>query len=404
MKRCYALIALSFLALSCTRNSIDTAPIEEGDFKIVLANAPTKAKSASRAFWDINLEGEECEREVNNITVYLYHSVTQTGITGLDTEVCLYRRDFAPSEIEPDGVNTPPTAIFSIPAGANADAAFDFYAVVNYKASVSNPLPTRAELLAYSQGDLASYMDLTVAAAPNWTGDFDKIYPSGPTSAAVALRNITTDGAYTGKGFAMSGMATVAKTAGYVGPRTVEIKVSRIVSKVQVKVATTTTFEDNYHLKFGSTLTINTVELINVHAKTNLFSGSLPATPAALINIVQTPYPLTGSTTAPDGNEYYANFYTFENQITGTTTAPTSKPMLRITATFDFDGDALTTGDKSEIVYEKEIGKITNGTLHRNAYYTIDTKINGLTPQEVVTTINIEDWTIVAKEDIEFGD
>lgn len=362
---------------SCQKqDTIDPVEDQKGHFKIVFTNSSAQ----TLAFWEEDptklAEGEDCERELDNVSIFVYKS---------GSDACTYRRDFSTVELEKN------TAIFSLPeASYEHNATYDFYAIANFRYGTSSTMPSRADLLAAVQSDLPLYMGLTSSgAASDSVMNFSSIYPS-VSGGAVALRNDPT----LGKGFVMSSaMISAPVPADENTPRKVELPISRLVNKTEVRAVTSDAFKLNYIEKYGSTLTIDTIKLLNVPTSSYLVASSSAAATgkANFRTVCQIPG-------VDNTGQSCAVFYGFENGV-----SPLLSPEIRVCATYDFDGDPLTTDDISKIVYRKKLTMSGAGSMMRNTFYRVDVKINGLTSQQIITTITIAPWKITAVENIDFG-
>lgn len=382
------LLALTFGAFmmsSCNQVTLAESPIEDekGHFKVVFTNT----SAGTKGFWEQDAakrsEGELCERTLNSVSIFVYKNTE---------DKCIYRRNFTSHEV------TKKTAVFSLPeATYEHNKSYDFYAVANFNYGAATDLPSRAVLLAVTQADLGAYMGMTdaVGSATDSVGLFTAIYGQ-PSDDALALR--TGD---KGAGFVMSSkMVTAQVPADENTPRKVELPIARLVNKIEVKACTTDVFKTNYTEKYGSKLTIDTIKIANMPTASNLFASNVSI--AATANDYKTICQIPGTQTVSGVVHYNSVIYGFENNFDAAN-APVKRPELRICATYDFDGVPTTTDDITHIVYKKELTLSGTGNALRNTFYQVEVKINGLTAQEIITTVTVVPWDAVAKEPIDFG-
>ena len=230
------------------------------------------------------------------------------------------RRDLTSSEL------VAKSATFSLPKSA-AGTECSFYAVANYDASSAK---TRAALTALVENSVAAY-----------NGTFAEVSTAAKRSG----------------GFVMSGSAT--KTVGAVNTTTnIGITLKRTVAKVALQ----TTIDPSFADKYAGTLTINSVKLSKAASQSLVVAGT-PMPGTMTFSHTQTPASASG--------KYNALFYCFENGAL----AAGSRVLLEINATYDLDGNASTTDDRSEVTYSVELTGKAAGEILRNGYYRIAANI-----------------------------
>lgn len=391
-----SLLCLALLAFGCKKGEDNpTVPEEKGHFKV------TFVKTSTKAFFDGLVRGEECERKLQNATLFIFENTTPASNT------LVGYHNFSEYEL---GIKTgeleTPTAVISIAADIfDVTKTYDFYVLANHvldQTTIEGMTRTALEELKYE--DVESYNYTTSTAT---SGTFTDIFPE--SGDAVALRVVKT-----GKnGFAMSGTKTnVSPTADENTPRKVSVEISRNVAKVEAKAWTTAAFNTNYYLPFKSTLTIESVELENVSKECLAIEPATFTAPTNYVKLKQTPKVVAdgsedaGKETNNDKKAYYNVFYLFENGLTGGTPANGKEVKLVVKAKYDFDGDPLTTNDISDIVYEKKLEGVDQnkkGLIMRNSFIQLTIKISGLTSKEIVADFEIKDWAAVVSQEIEFG-
>lgn len=260
----------------------------------------------------------------------------------------IVRRDFSSAELASK------SATFALPK-STAGTECSFYAVANYDASSAM---TKAALTALVDNSAAAY-----------NGTFAEVSTSAKRSG----------------GFVMSG--SVTKTVGAVNTTTsVGITLKRAVAKVALQ----TTVDPSFAEKYSGTLTINSVKLSKAASQSLVVAGT-PMPGAMTFSHTQTP-------AAASGN-YNALFYCFENGAL----AAGSRVLLEINATYDSDGNASTTDDRSEVTYSIELTGKAAGEILRNDYYRIAANITGLVGQDCAVTVTVADWETPVTQNVDLG-
>ncbi|MDE6779124.1 MAG: FimB/Mfa2 family fimbrial subunit [Alistipes sp.] len=293
----------------------------------------------TRAFFDPTATAEAWEKTLSSLAVFAFDNSGQL----------LVRRDFTASEL------TAKSATFSLPKSA-AGTSCSFYAVANCDVSAAK---TKAALTA-----------LVESAAASYNGTFAEV-------SSKAMRS---------GGFVMSGMKT--QTVGAVNSTTnVGITLKRTVAKVALQ----TSVDASFAQKYCGTLTINSVKLSKAALQSLVVTGAAPSTGAMTYTHNQTPATASG--------KYNSLFYIYEN---GPLTAG-NRVLLEINATYDMDGNAATTNDRSEVTYSIELAGKAAGEILRNGYYRIAANITGLVGQECAVSISVADWEIPITQSISLG-
>ena len=186
-------------------------------------------------------------------------------------------------------------------------------------------------------------------------------------------------------GFVMSGMKS--QTVGAVNSTTnVGITLKRTVAKVALQTTIAPSFAD----KYAGTLTINSVKLSKAASQSLVVAGT-PTPGAMTFSHTQTPAMTSGKTNSL--------FYIFEN---GTLTAG-NRILLEINATYDSDGSASTTDDRSEVTYSVELTGKAAGEILRNGYYRVAANITGLVGQDCAVSVTVADWETPVTQNVELG-
>ncbi|UEA87805.1 FimB/Mfa2 family fimbrial subunit [Alistipes senegalensis] len=258
------------------------------------------------------------------------------------------RRDLTSSEL------VAKSATFSLPKSA-AGTECSFYAVANYDASSAK---TRAALTALVENSAAAY-----------NGTFAEVSTAAKRSG----------------GFVMSG--SVTKT---VGAENTTTNIGITLKRTVAKVALQTTIDPFFSQKYGGSLTVNSVKLSKAASQSLVVAGT-PMPGTMTFSHTQTPAAASG--------KYNALFYCFEN---GALTAG-NRVLLEINATYDLDGNASTTDDRSEVTYSVELTGKAAGEILRNGYYRVSANITGLVGQDCVVSVTVADWETPVTQNVELG-
>lgn len=276
-------------------------------------------------------------------------SLSSLAIFAFEGDNLLVRRDFTPTEL------TARSATFALPKSA-AGKSCSFYAVANYDTSA---VKTKAALAALVESSAAPY-----------NGTFAEVTSQAKRSG----------------GFAMSG--TTTQTVGAANTTTsVALTLRRTVAKVAVQA----TLDPAFSSKYSGTLTIKSVKLARAASQTLLVAGAAPAPGAMTFTHTQTPSASAG--------KYNALFYCFENGAL----AAGSRVLVEIVASYDLDGSAATTDDRSEVTYTVELTGKAAGQIVRNGYYRVGVAITGLVGQECQVSITVADWETPITQNVEIG-
>lgn len=260
----------------------------------------------------------------------------------------ILRRDFTSSELAAK------SATFALPK-STAGAECSFYAVANYDTSAAKTKSALTSMLEKSAGD--------------YNGTFAEVSTKAKRSG----------------GFVMSGSAT--KTVGAVNTTTdVAITIKRTVAKVALQ----TTIDPTFAQKYGGTLTINSVKLSKAASQSLVIAGT-PTPGAMTYTHTQTPASASG--------KMNNLFYIFENAAL----TAGNRVLLEINATYDLDGNASTTDDRSEVVYSVELTGKSAGDILRNGYYRVTANISGLVGQDCEVSITVADWETPVTQNVDLG-
>lgn len=293
----------------------------------------------TRAFFDTTATAEMWEKSLSSLSVFAFDNAGSL----------IVRRDFTSAELAAR------SAVFSLPKSA-AGTSCSFYAIANLDAS---SVKSRVDLTA-----------LVERSAADYNGSFAEV-------SSKALRP---------GGFVMSGMKML--TVGAVNTTTsVGITLKRTVAKVALQ----TTIDPEFSQKYGGTLTIRSVKLSKAASQSLVMAGSAPSPGAMTFTHSQTPAAASG--------KFNSLFYLYEN---GPQTAG-SRALLEIGATYDLDGNAATTDDRSEVTYTVELAGKAAGEILRNGYYRISANITGLVGQECAVSVSVADWETPVTQTVELG-
>ena len=276
-------------------------------------------------------------------------SLSSLSVFAFDkTGTLILRRDFTSAEL------TAKSATFALPK-STAGTECSFYAVANYDASAAKTKSALTSMLEKSAGD--------------YNGTFAEVSSKAKRSG----------------GFVMSGSTT--KTVGVVNTITeIAITIKRTVAKVAMQ----TTIDPTFSQKYGGTLTINSVKLSKAASQSLLIAGT--PTPGAM-SYTHTQTPASASGTQNN------LFYLFEN---GTLTVG-NRVLLEINATYDMDGNASTSDDRSEVTYSIELTGKSAGEILRNGYYRIAANITGLVGQDCTVSVTVADWEMPVTQNVDLG-
>lgn len=348
MKKLYLLLALIFVTAGCKKEEPIVDPeLERNQMAITLTNP-----MATKAYFDGIATGEAYERKLNKVWIFMFK-------TGENVSMAQYQ--ISDKELATPAKDGSPRVIFTIPVEARG-AQCDFFAVANVDAAKITDKISRTDLLALVD-DNTKY-----------------------NQASFDLMSVGVNGPVAETGFAMSG-GMLNQTIPTDGPLKISIGLSRTVAKMEVRAQPTADFTKNYP---GSTLKVTSIKVLNLPTATPLMTASTPATLTS--NLVQTSGVISTA--------FCHQFYPYENGTAGT---PATAPTLEITADFDYDGKPLTTEDILPITYKATIKGSDNGLILRNNYYRIEVGIDGLTPNEVVTSVTVTEWNVVATQQINIG-
>ncbi|WP_196016714.1 FimB/Mfa2 family fimbrial subunit [Alistipes senegalensis] len=260
----------------------------------------------------------------------------------------ILRRDFTSAEL------TAKSATFALPK-STAGTECSFYAVANYDASSAKTKLALTSMLEKSAGD--------------YNGTFAEVSTKAKRSG----------------GFVMSGSTT--KTVGAVNTTTdVAITIKRTVAKVAMQ----TTIDPTFAQKYGGTLTINSVKLSKAASQSLLIAGT-PTPGAMTYTHTQTPASASG--------KMNNLFYVYENAAL----TAGNRVLLEINATYDLDGNASTTDDRSEVVYSVELTGKSTGDILRNGYYRVTANISGLVGQDCEVSVTVADWETPVTQNVDLG-
>lgn len=332
--------AASVLFASCDKNAETmNHTMHDTDGSQVTITLTGAEETNTRAFFDTAAKAEVWESSLSSLSIFAFDS-------GGDL---ILRRDFTSGELSAK------SASFSLPKSA-AGTSCSFYAVVNYDASSAR---TKAAL-----------MTLVESAAADYNGTFAEVSTKARRSG----------------GFVMSGVKT--QTVGAVNTTTsVGITLKRTVAKVALQTSIDASFSE----KYAGSLTINSVKLSKASSQSLVIAGA--ASSAGAMSYTHTQAPTAAS------DKYNALFYCFEN---GALTAG-NRVLLEINATYDMDGSASTTDDRSEVTYSVELTGKAAGEILRNGYYRIAANITGLVGQDCVVSVTVTDWETPVTQTVDLG-
>lgn len=335
-----AVVMAAALFTACDKDSDPILPNPVATEGAQVSVALTESDDApTRAFFDTTATAEAWEKSLSSLSVFAFDNAGSL----------IVRRDFTSAELAAR------STVFSLPKSA-AGATCTFCAVANLDAS---SVKSRADLMA-----------LVERSAADYNGTFAEV-------SSKALRP---------GGFVMSGMKML--TVGAVNSTTnVGISLKRTVAKVALQ----TTIDPEFSQKYGGTLTIRSVKLSKAASQSLVMAESAPSPGAMTFTHTQTPAAASG--------KFNSLFYLYEN---GPQTAG-SRALLEIGATYDLDGNAATTDDRSEVTYTVELAGKAAGEMLRNGYYRISVNITGLAGQECAVSVTVADWETPITQNVDLG-
>ena len=161
----------------------------------------------------------------------------------------------------------------------------------------------------------------------------------------------------------------------------VPLELKRVEAKVALRLKVADNFPANHN---GATLDITGVQVKNLPNSVYIFSER----PYESWNRSQTQTPYY-----EDG--YYHNlFYLFPRGIT------TNPVNIVISAVYDYDGDPVTTGDRTPVAFNLPVSP--DGTVERNTFYRIDGIIKGVGKMNLDFGFSVKDWTRI-DNNVEIG-
>lgn len=396
------LVAVMAVALGWSCSERDAGPAPDPITSVVEVSLNSPSGAGSKAFGETSAT-ETWEKAADNIAMFVY----KTGET-----TCAYQRQFTAKELEKC------KAVFAIP-NVTPDVNYDFYAVANcdFTAEMGTYVPTDPGTTGISKTVLLAKIEGTANPASPY-GNLSSYNGSFGDVSTKALRDVNNSTTPHNKGFVMTGLKTEKTPKAEANtPTRVTVDLRRTVAKVAVVAATTQAFHDKYG-KDGSTLRILSAKLTKLAEKTTIIapaSYTLPALGTAT-HLTQDPNVIAAGGIGTFA-QYQNLFYIFENGGTAAVD-PTVKPVLELTALFDFDGDEsdISKDDQTTITYKIALAGDAGspdmsqplpadfGLFKRNGYYKVVININGLTENEVVASINILDWETLKTQNVNIGD
>lgn len=383
-----AVLAATAVAVSCKKQETVNPVLVTSTVEVMLGEPATKAFGDNKA--------EDWEKTVNNVALFVYET------TGANRDVCVYQRQFTEYEVSKG------KAVFAIP-DVKENTSYDFYAIANCDFTTEMAsYATNKQGVARSVLEGTAYQEGMISGSVSRFGNLVEYNGSFSVISKEAKRNYQQNN----KGFAMSGqMAATTPAKGANVPTRVTVPLKRTVAKVMAQSAITDAFIAKYP---GTGFRIKSVEIGGLSQQTFLMKPSTISTVELRKDpLVQEPDSVKAAETG--SFTHYRNlFYIYENGIAGTPVAKDEyKPVLFLKAEFDFDGDWNTTNDVSKITYEiplaGEAGSVDNtkdpnfGLFVRNGCYMINVSINGLSSNEVVAEIKVEEWEPLKTQNVEIG-
>lgn len=380
-----AVLAATAVAVSCKKQETVNPVLVTSTVEVMLGEPATKAFGDNKA--------ENWEKDVYNVAMFVYES---------GQDVCAYQRQFTEYEVKKG------KAVFAIP-NVKENTSYDFYAIANcdFTAEMASYAANK-QGVARSVLEGTNYQEGMISGSVSRFGNLVEYNGSFSVISKEAKRNYQQNN----KGFAMSGKESATTPAKIDNvPTRVTVPLKRTVAKVMIKSSITPDFIKKYP---GTGFRIINAEIDSLAQQTFLMKPKAISS-IALRNdaLKQVPDSVKASETGTF--TLFRNlFYIYENGIAGTAVAKTEyKPILFLTAEFDFDGNWETKEDKSTITYEiplaGEAGSIDNtkdanfGLFVRNGSYLVDVAINGLSSNEVVAEIKVEEWEPLKTQNVEIG-
>jgi hypothetical protein len=297
--------------------------------------------AATRAFFDDAAKAETWEKDLKTLTVYAFDSSGDL----------IFRRYLNSSDVSAK------SATFLMPNSA-AGTTCSFYVVANT-----------------SYGDVAttSAMDamLEKVTLDEYNGPFGEIMIMGKRKS----------------GFVMTGKTTAA-----IAPAGLTSDISVVLRRTVAKIAVQANVQLSGLYK-GSSITINSMKLSKVSALSNSFYMTPLAPRSSLWEYTQT--------TSKNGSSSTGLFYIYENDALSAGSGVT----LTLTGTFDIDGNASTTNDRSDVEYILELTGAGDGEFRRNGYYRVNIVIKEPSGNTNAVTVSVtaSDWETPVTQDMTFG-
>ncbi|MEG2527615.1 MAG: hypothetical protein RSA94_02315 [Mucinivorans sp.] len=374
MKKLFTLFLMAVGVMACQERTIeldnDLLNAGPGDVVVNFTNPVTVdiLSSNSRA----TTTAQEWEKKINSITIIVVSRASTASQAGTDHVEYVY--NFPASAIAQSKAILPLGAVIT----DKANKKLTFYTAVNTTTASITTTSTRQDVEALCDANAISAF-------------YNDTYATMTESAKATQKYAT--------GFTMSDKSSDV-TLLEDKPTKVAIPLKRTVSKLEITARTTKitdessasvpqggSFESLYP---GSALSVTNIVITSCASTSNLFALTSPITFTDGADISQ-----ESQFTTP----YYNNlFYIFEQ-------AATNPVEISISANFALDGNLSNTADGNIIPIGPYVTK-TNLTagITRNSHYKVNYLINGLTANEVLTTISVEDWATMTVQDIPIGE
>lgn len=239
--------------------------------------------------------------------------------------------------------------------GVISGSSCDFYVVANLAPSVTS----KSSLLAVLETSAAMYNG-TFANVSTASKRIEGFVMSGYTTKAVAVAGATTD---------------------------VSVTLKRTVAKVAIETSVSPSFNSLY----TGAIKVNSIAISKSASQSPIIKPATAAPGTMNFSTTQT------SNAASD--RYQNLFYLFEN---GNLHAG-SRVLATISATYDLDGNFLTTADQSAMSYEVELSGTSAGVLIRNGYYRVAVTINGLSGSDATLSVIVADWESPVTQTVNVG-
>lgn len=335
-----AVTAAMALLCSCSKENDEIlAPVKGGTVTVSFVDESSLPGTQSRAFFATTAAAETWEKQINSMTLYVFK---------MSSGELILRRPFTAAEV---AAKQAEIVIPGVTTGDNCD----FYAVANM---TLNNITDKASLLAALETEPGRY-----------NGEFQDVSVKANRPG----------------GFVMSGFITQAiAEAGSTN------NVSIVLKRTVAKIAMETIISSKFTSRYPGLLMINSVTLHNGASQTPVIKPTTKQTGAMSFTTAQRSHEASG--------KYQNLFYIYENPVDSG-----NKVYAVVNATYDADGDSMTTADRSMVEYYLSPSGEGNGVFNRNGYYRISISIDGLIGNAAAVTVYPAEWETPVTQEVNVG-